>query len=109
MEQIVHRGSKIVVEVPDGCIIVFTNHTIHAGVKRYEKQGGMYSSHLRMFAYIVEQDYVQKTDCITKLLNDDKCIISCATCASLINENFHYESHVIRYLNSQCEIDNVPM
>ena len=55
MEQVVHRGSKVVVEVPDECMIIFTNHTIHAGVKTYEKQGGIYLSHIRMFAYIVEQ------------------------------------------------------
>ena len=56
LEEIVHCGSKVVVEVPDGCMIVFTNHTIHTGVKSYGKQGGIYSLHLRMFIYIVEQD-----------------------------------------------------
>ena len=49
----VHRGSKVGVEIPDGCMILFTNHAVHAGVKSYEKHGGQYSSHLRMFAYIV--------------------------------------------------------
>ena len=34
---------------------------------------------------------------------------SYATCESLINENIHYEDHVIRYLKSQCEIDNLFM
>ena len=61
-----------------------------------------------MFAYIVEQDYVQTIDCITKLLNDDKCNLSCATYELLINENINYEGHVIRYLKSQCYIDNLP-
>ena len=44
LEQIVHRGSKVVVKVPDRCMILFTNHinhTNHTGVKSYEKQGGM--------------------------------------------------------------------
>ena len=36
LEQVIHRVSKVVVEVPDGCMIVFTNHTIHTGVKSYE-------------------------------------------------------------------------
>ena len=58
LKQIVHRGSKVVVEVPDGCMILFTNHKIHVGHKIHEKQSDIYSSHLRMFAYIVEQDYV---------------------------------------------------
>ena len=56
-----------------------------------------------MFTYIVEQDYVKITDDVAKLLKNDECIISCATCESLINENIHYEGHVIIYLKSQCK------
>ena len=26
---------------------------------------------------------------------------------SLINDNIHYEGHIIRYLKSQCDIDNL--
>ena len=88
-------------------MIFFTNHTIHVGIKSYGKQGGMYSSHLRMFAYIVEQDYVQIKDGITTLLKNDECIFSCATYEYLIKENIHYEGHVIKYLKSRCEIDNL--
>ena len=66
LEQIIHRGSKVVVKVPDGCMIVFINHTIHAGVKSYEKYGGTYALHLRMFTYIVEPNYAQITDDISK-------------------------------------------
>ena len=98
LEKIVHRGSKIVVAVPDGCIIIFTNHTIHDGVKSYEKQGGMYSSHLRMPADIVEYDCVQITDDISKLLSNDECIQSCATYGSLINENICYKDYTKIYL-----------
>ena len=87
----------------------FTSHTIHAGVKTDRKQGGIYSSHVRMFAYIVEHDYVQTTDSIPKWLSNDKYILSCATCESLFNENIYYEGHIIRYLKSQCNIYNLPM
>ena len=108
MEKIIHRGSKVVVEVPDGCMILFTNHSIHAGVKSYEKHGGVHSSHLRMFAYIVEEGHFQTEDSITKVLNEDKCDLLCETCEYLVNENIHYEGHVIRYLKSKCDIDNLP-
>ena len=87
----------------------FTNHTIHAGVKSYEKYGGAYSSPLRMFAYIVEEGHLQTEDTITKVLNDDKCDLPRETYESLVNENIHYEGHVIRYLKSKCDIDNLPM
>ena len=33
MEGWVHRGGKVGVEVPEGCMIVFTNTTVHASVK----------------------------------------------------------------------------
>ena len=57
MEGMVHRGAKVIVEVPEGCMIVFSNDTFHAGVKSYAKYGGNYLSHLRLFAYIVEESF----------------------------------------------------
>ena len=79
-------------------MIDFTNHSVDNGVKIYEKQGGRYSSHLHMFDYIVEHDYVQIIDYISKLLSNDECIQSCATCESLINENICYKDYTKIYL-----------
>ena len=52
MDDQVHRGAKVSVTVPEGCMIVFTNDTFHAGVKSYAKYGGNYLSHLPLFTYI---------------------------------------------------------
>ena len=54
-----------------------------------------------MFAYIVEHDFAQITDSISNLSTNDEYIQSCATCESLVNENIHYEGHVIRYLKKK--------
>ena len=54
MEYQVHRGKKLNVEVPEGCIIVFTNDTFHASVKSYAKYGGNYLSHLRFFHILLK-------------------------------------------------------
>ena len=62
-----------------------------------------------MFTYIVKEDRFQTEDTITKVLNDGKCDLPCETCESLVNEIIHYEGHVIRYLKSKCDIDNLPM
>ena len=43
------------------------------------------------------------------MLADDKCHLSCATCEPLVNENIHHEGHVIRYLKSKCDIENLFM
>ena len=42
-------------------------------------------------------------------MNDDKCISSFAICESLVIEKIHYEGHIIRYLKSKCDIDNISM
>ena len=49
-----HRGAKVIVEVPEECMIVFTNDTFHVDVKVYAKYGGNYLSRIRLFAYIVD-------------------------------------------------------
>ena len=54
LEQVVHRGSKVVVEVPDGCMIVFYKSYNTCWCKILRKHYRSYSFHLRMFAYIVE-------------------------------------------------------
>ena len=66
MEVIVHRGAKVIVEVPEGCMIVFSNDTFHAGVKSYAKYGGNYLSHLRLFSYIVEETFISFDESIEK-------------------------------------------
>ena len=58
MEGMVHCGAKIIVEVPEGCMIVFSNDTFHAGVKSYAKYGGNFLFYLRLFAYIVEETFI---------------------------------------------------
>ena len=62
-----------------------------------------------MFAYFVEEGCFQTEDTITKALNDDKGDLPCETCESLVNENIHYEGHVIRYLKSKCDIKKYSM
>ena len=71
LKDIVHRACKIVVEVPDGCMIVFTSDTFNIGLKSYERQSGVSSTYLRLFAYIVQNNYVSIKNEVLKLLNDN--------------------------------------
>ena len=34
---------------------------------------------------------------------------NCPICESLINDNIHYKGHVVRYLKSEFDIDNLSM
>ena len=62
LECIDYLADKVVVEVFNGCMIVFTTDTFHVGVNIYEHQSGVYSSHLRLFAFIVENNHVSIKD-----------------------------------------------
>ena len=62
-----------------------------------------------MFPYIVEEGHFQTKDSITKVLNEDRCDLTCETCEYLVNKNIQYEGHIIRYLKFKCDIDNLPM
>ena len=73
MEDKVYRDAKVIVEVPVGCMIVFTNDTFHVGVKSYAKYGGNYLSHLRSFAYIVEETFVSFDEYIAKKSKAIEC------------------------------------
>ena len=59
LEGAIHRLSEVVVEVPDGYIIVLTSETFHVGVKSYKHQSCAYLHHLRLFTYIVERAMFQ--------------------------------------------------
>ena len=36
LEKIIHRSSQVVVEIPSGCMILFTGDTFHTGVSTFE-------------------------------------------------------------------------
>ena len=102
----IHRVSKIVIEVADGYILVFTSEHFHVGVKFYERQSGGYLPHLRLFTYIDEKSYVSIRNEVSRMLNTNKCNINCFVCEVMPNKNIHYERHIISYLDTQYNIDN---
>ena len=70
--------------------------TFHAGVKSCERRGGVYPVHLRLFDFVVEDRYVSISEYFSKKLIANKF-------------NFHYEGYIIRYADTQCNIDNLQM
>ena len=43
------------------------------------------------------------------MLNANECVTTYPTCAVMSNENIPYEGHIIRYIDTQCNIDNLPI
>ena len=67
LEQTVHRKSQVIVEISNSCMIVFIGDTYHAGVSSIERSNGSYPSFLRIFSYIVEDDYITDDENISIL------------------------------------------
>ena len=109
MECQVHRGVKVNVEVPEWCMVVFTNDKFHVVVNCYAKYWGNRLSHLRLFAYIVEDKYTSIVNSIETISRSIECEKNCEICESLKNDNIHYEGHIIRCLKTQYDIDNLNM
>ena len=72
-EKIVHRSSQVDVEIPNICMIIFTGDTFHAGVSTFERRNGSYSFNLRIFSYIVEDDYFSGDKNITVIKSNMLC------------------------------------
>ena len=68
IEDIVHYGSKVIIEVSDGCMIVFMSDTFHARLTSYDKISKCYLPYLRFFVYIFEKEYVSIRNYISKIL-----------------------------------------
>ena len=66
LENVIHKSSQVIVEIPNGCIIVFTGDTYHAGVSTFERRNGSYSSNFVLFSVILLEIMFWV---ITKILN----------------------------------------
>ena len=95
--------------MPDEYIIVFTSDIFHANLKSYEHKSCVYPAHLRIFACIIENNYVSITDEVSKMFNTNKCVENCPTYEHMPNENIHDEGHILRYVDTHFNIDNLPM
>ena len=62
---LVHKGSQVVVEILNNCLILFTGDTFHAGLSTFHIADGSYPSNLRRFGYIVEKEYITGNEDIT--------------------------------------------
>ena len=107
LEQIVHRKSQVIVEIPNSCMIVFTGDTYHAGVKSFDRRDGGYPSFLRIFSYIVEENYVTDDENISSLSQNQLCKPSCKICSTINIDELHYTNQVIKYDKSKHVIESL--
>ena len=93
-------------EIPNGCMILFTRDTFHTGVTTCERRNGSYPSNLRIFIYIVEDDFLSNNENITSIKSNMLCI-NCQTCLNIAKENMHYPGHIIKYGMSPSRIETL--
>ena len=95
--------SQAIVEIPNGCLILFTEDNFHAGVITFEKGNSSYSSNFRFFSYIVENEHINRDDNITTLNPRNFYNANSLTCQSMSKETIHYPGHLVQY--SMCNSD----
>ena len=107
LEQTVHRKSQVIVEIPNSCMIVFTGDTYHAGVSSFDRRDGGYPSFLRIFSYIVEENYVTDDENISSLSQNQLCKQSCKICSNMNIDELHYTNQVIKYDMRKHDIESL--
>ena len=55
------------------CMILFTGDTLHARVSIFETRNGSYPSYLRIFSYIVEDDFLNNNENFTSIKGNMLC------------------------------------
>ena len=80
LNNIVHRGSHVVVEIPNNCLILFEGNAFYSGISTCERGNDSYLSNLRIFSYIVKNVYIIRDENINSLLQQTLCKPTCHIC-----------------------------
>ena len=107
LEQTVHRGNQVVVEIPNSFLILFTGDTFHAGISTWERDNCSYPSNLRIFSYIVENEYITEDENTTSLLQQMFCKQICQIFQAMTKEKIHYPGLLVQYSMSNSEIESL--
>ena len=90
-------------EITNACMIIFTGDTFHVGEITFERRNGSYTSNLRIFSYIVEDDHISCNENITSI-KSNMLYSNCQTCLNMSKENMHYPGRIIKYTMSPSRI-----
>ena len=55
LDNVIHKSGQIVVEIPNGCLILFIRDNLHAGGSTFHEVDGSNPSNLLFFSYIIEK------------------------------------------------------
>ena len=87
-------------------MILFTGDTFHAGVSTFERRNDSYPSNLRIFSYIVEDNFLSVNENITLIKGNMLCT-NRQTCLNMSKENMYYPDHIIKFGMSQSGIETL--
>ena len=106
MENEIHKSSQAVVEIPSGCMIIFTGDTYHAGVSTFERRNVSYPSNFRIFTCIVEDNVLSDTENI-KSIKINTLRTNCQKCTNMLKENTYYPGYVVKFVMSLSVIESL--
>ena len=107
LENGVHKGGQIVVEIPNGCLILFTGDTFHAGVSTFHRVDGRCPSNLRFFSYIVEKECLSGNEDITSIHPHLFCQYHCNISKSMQQQNIHHPGHLVQSSLNKSRIESL--
>ena len=100
----IHKSSQVALEIPSGCMILFTGDTYHVGVSTFERRNGSYPSNLRIFSYIVEDIFLSYNENIKSIKVNTLCTNGQAS-LNIPKQNMYYPGHVIKFVMSPSVIE----
>ena len=107
LENVVDKGGQVVIEIPNGCLILFTGDNFHGGVSTFHKAERSNPSDLRLFSYIVEKEYLTGNEDITSIQQNTICQYHCNICKNMQQQNIHYPGHLVQYSLNKSGIENL--
>ena len=65
LDNVVHKSGQVVVEMPNGCLILFIRDNLHVGGSAFHRVDESNPSNLLFFSYIIEKNYITGNEKIT--------------------------------------------
>ena len=65
LDNVVHNSGQVVVEMPNGCLILFIRDNLHVGGSAFHRVDESNPSNLLFFSYIIEKIYITGNEKIT--------------------------------------------
>ena len=105
---VIHQKPKVIVDILEGCQIIFNCGLYHHGVKSWLHYQGQYLNNIRSFFMIVENGYsTNEIDYLSTATSDIFCKEDCSICKKLQSMNLCFDDLLKSSIRPE-KIKNLP-